>query len=175
MCKRITAVLLLVLLFAAQSAFAENDPLRGRYDALREQKIGLGLKKDQDALVALAADYAALGDYLLPEVGGDADKVLHQLLGMGEGCAGQTLENEADSITFLGLADDAEGIIDVALAIADSTQQRGREIISGQDFLKNPVIIGNIQLAHYRNPPEIDRIIGIPAEISITYPCFFIN
>lgn len=64
MCKRITAVLLLVLLFAAQSAFAENDPLRGRYDALREQEIGLGLKKDQDALVALAADYAALGDYL---------------------------------------------------------------------------------------------------------------
>jgi hypothetical protein len=67
---------------------------------------------------------------------------------VGEGGRGQTLENEADGVTFLGLADHTEGIVDVALTVADSTHQSCGKFICGKNFLQNRIVFGNEQLAH---------------------------
>ena len=88
-----------------------------------------------------------LGDDF-PEVGGDADEVLHQLLRMGEGCQRQTLQDKTDAVALLRLAQDAEGIIDVPLTIANSTHQRCRKIIGRQNFFQNSILLGVVEICH---------------------------
>ena len=66
-------------------------------------------------------------------MGGDADEVLHQLVLAGEGSQRQALEDVADGLALLGLADQAEGVIDVAAAVADGTHQGLGEIIGGDE------------------------------------------
>ena len=59
---------------------------------------------------------------------------------MGEGSGRKALEDEADAVPLLGLAEDAEGIVDMALAVADSAQQRLGEIVGGQDFREDGIV-----------------------------------
>lgn len=61
--KAILLLTLLILLFAAGSACGENDPLRAKYDELREKETALEITLVQDPLVALAKEYDQLGDY----------------------------------------------------------------------------------------------------------------
>ena len=89
----------------------------------------------------------AVGNNLLAQIGGNTDEVLHQFILTGERCQAQTLENVADRVAFLGLAQHAERIIDVTLTIADSAQQSGRKIILFQYFQNDFVPLGD----HNRN------------------------
>ena len=79
---------------------------------------------------------------------GYADEVFHQLIGMGEGSKAQALQNVTDAIAFLRLAQHAEGIVDVALAVTDSTQQGCGKIISCQNFVQNGIFFRNGDLRH---------------------------
>ena len=61
---------------------------------------------------------------------------------MGECGRGQALQDETDGVTFLRLAQHAEGIVDVALAVTDCTQQRGGEVKVLQNFGQDRVVLG---------------------------------
>ena len=83
------------------------------------------------------------------QVGGDPDEVFHQLLLPGEGRHGQALEDIADGLALLGLADQAEGVVDMAAAVANRPQQRGRKIKRRDDLGEHRLVFRNV----HRLPP----------------------
>ena len=99
-----------------------------------------------DQTQGLTEGITAIGDHLLPQVRGDAHKILHQLVLAGECGHGQALQDEADAVTFLGLAQNAEGIIDVTLTITNSAHQGRGEIESRKNFLQNSIFFGNVHM-----------------------------
>ena len=75
-------------------------------------------------------------------------EILHQLIRMGKCRQRQALEDKTDGIAFLGLANHAESVVNVALTIPGSTQQGCREVEGFQHFAKNRVIFGIIEPRH---------------------------
>ena len=65
---------------------------------------------------------------------------------MGEGRAAQALQNIADGVTLLALAKHAEGVVDVALAVAYSAQQGGGELVGREHLGKDRIVLGNENL-----------------------------
>ena len=80
---------------------------------------------------------------LFPKIGGDPDEILHQLLRMGEGSAAQALQDEADGVALLRLAENAKGVVDVALTVARRAQQGGGEFIGAENLGKDRGVAGN--------------------------------
>ena len=72
---------------------------------------------------------------------------------MGEGCQRQTLQDKTDAVALLRLAQDAEGVIDVPLTIADGTHQRCRKIIGRQNLFQNSILFGVVKISHLRIIP----------------------
>ena len=62
---------------------------------------------------------------------------------MGEGSAAQALQDEADGVALLGLAENAKGVVDVALTVARRAQQGGGEFIGAENLGKDRGVAGN--------------------------------
>ena len=65
---------------------------------------------------------------------------------MGKGCGAEALQDKTNTVTLLRLAQDTEGIVDMALTVADSAQQGRREIIGGENFGKNGVFLAQLYI-----------------------------
>ena len=62
---------------------------------------------------------------------------------MGEGSAAQALQDEADGVALLRLAENAKGVVDVALTVARRAQQGGGEFIGTENLGKDRGVAGN--------------------------------
>ena len=90
-----------------------------------------------DDLHSLTAAVAAVGHDLLAQILGDADDVLHQLVGVLKGGGAHALQDKAAAALVLGLGVDTEGVVDMAVAKAHGAHHGVAEVKGFQNFAQN--------------------------------------
>ena len=95
--------------------------------------VGLSIFGAED-LQSLPAPVPAVLLNLLPQVVGDTDDVLHELVGPLEGGGAHALENEPAAAAVVRLGVDHKGVVDVARAEADGPHHRRAKVKGPQDL-----------------------------------------